>query len=450
MISLVSATHALLSKRESRAALGWIAACIGMPIIGPLLYLLIGINRADLFDRSRVTAHDESFAPPSSHQNSHILDTISAKLSRYPSSDNNRVKVYRNGDKAYPAMLRLINHAEKYVFLSTYIFDSDHTGKRFVSALEECIGRGVQVRVMIDAVGSLYSFPSAVSLIRKAGIPCCRFLPLMHRHSWQLNMRNHRKILSIDGNVAFTGGMNIGNRHIVGRHRAGSAADVQFSFEGGVAKSLTHMFCRDWEFATGEKITVEDANSKRNSQSTGVLCRAISDGPDSEIGTLPKLLLGIIGASTKRITIITPYFLPPPAIIGSIIAAALRGVRVQILLPEKSNLPYVAWATEHMLPNILLATVEIYYQPKPFSHTKMLLVDDDFLQIGSYNMDSRSLRLNYELAVNVYDAKLRREIDAEVEDIITASKLVGMQFLANRSLPIRLRNAAAWLFTPYL
>lgn len=344
-------------------------------------------------------------------------------------------------------MLDAIENAQQSILLCTYIFDSDEMGETFVAALAKSVARGVQVRVLIDSVGSLYSFPSAIRLLRKARVPTSRFLPMLHRNSWQFNMRNHRKMLIVDGVHAFTGGMNIGSRHLVSRRAVDSTEDVQFLIEGNVAESLADMFARDWEFATGESLQLSYSQRTKLGDTA---CRPISDGPGADIGTLPRLLLGLIGTATDSITIVTPYFLPPPSIAGALIGASLRGVRIRILIPEHTNLPYVTWATEHALAPFLQSSIEVYLQPRPFSHTKMLLIDEDFLQIGSYNMDSRSLRLNFELAVNMIDRDLRHDIDHELEERFANSVRVDAELLDRRGLPTRIRNAVFWLFTPYL
>jgi cardiolipin synthase len=443
LTSAVSAAHALLNKRDPRAALGWLLLSILVPLIGPLIYLVFGVNRPSIVEPAAFTGSIDEHA----HTLDHALDRVSAKLGHYPCSLHNRVEILRNGEQAYPAMLHAIENARNSVLLSSYIFDTDDIGKAFITALSDAVARGVMVRVLIDSFGSLYSFPHAVRLLRKAGVRASRFLPLVHRNSWLLNMRNHRKILAVDGSQAFVGGMNIGNRHVMSRHRGGGTADVQFLIEGEAAIALTDIFCRDWQFATGELLQIEPS---ADLDSGGTACRPISDGPGPELGTLPKLLLGLIGSAKSSVTIVTPYFLPPPAIVGALIGASLRDVRVRILLPEKNNLPYVKWATEHGLAEILESSIEVYYQPSPFSHTKMLLIDDDFLQIGSYNMDSRSLRLNFELAVNIFDLDLRRDIDAQVEEKISRSVCLNEQYLTAKPLAARIRNAIAWLSAPYL
>ena len=437
------AIHALLHKRDPRAALGWLMLCVLVPLLGPLVYLVFGINRPFRTGDSTF----ERGAEETACMLDHPLDRVSAKLSRYPCSPHNKIQMLENGEQAYPAMLQAIEGARHSVLLSTYIFDTGETGKAFISALANATARGVMVRVLVDSVGSLYSFPNAVRLLRKAGVHASRFLPLLHRNSWLLNMRNHRKILAVDGRLAFVGGMNIGNRHMLSRRGTDGAADVQFLIEGAAAASLSDLFSRDWEFATGEPLELVPVTDVVTGDTA---CRPISDGPGPELGTLPQLLLGLIGAATRSVTIVTPYFLPPPAIVGALVSASLRDVRVRIILPEHNNLAYVKWAMEHGLIEILESDVEIYYQPSPFSHTKMLLIDDDFLQIGSYNMDSRSLRLNFELAVNIFDLNLRQAIDAQLDEKISRSARLDKASLSNRPLLTRIRNAIAWLFTPYL
>ncbi len=446
-ITAFGTVHALLNKQDPRAALGWIILCIAVPLFGPLAYLLLGVNRSSAVQR--ITELQASIHEPPAEITvlDNALDRVTARLSRYPCTRNNRVQLLQNGEQAYPAMLEAIDNASRSVLLCTYIFDSDDMGQKFVAALEACVSRGVEVRVLIDSVGSLYSFPSAIRSLRKRGVRTSRFLPLFHRYSWQFNMRNHRKMLIVDGSVAFTGGMNIGNRHMVGRHTAGVAEDTQFRIEGEAVRSLLEIFGRDWEFATRESLSMDVFEFDQIGQTA---CRPISDGPGPDLGTLPKLLLGLIGCAAKNVTIVTPYFLPPPAIVGALIGAALRGVRVRVLIPARTNLPYVTWATEHALEPITNSSIEVSLQPAPFSHTKMLLIDDDFVQIGSYNMDTRSLRLNFELAVNIFDRELRQEIDAELEQRFARSKRVDHSHRNTRSLPARIRNAAFWLFTPYL
>jgi len=449
LTSAVGALHALLNKREPRAALGWLVLCLALPFAGPLLYLLLGINRKRVPRGLEYAPLLEEKPASPVPTRGHPLDLIAAQLSRYPCTTDNRVRLLRNGEEAYPAMLDRIRSATSFVFLSTYIFDADDTGREFVDVLSSAVERGITVRVLIDSIGSLYSCPSALNLLRKAGVPASRFLPLFHRDSWLLNLRNHRKILVVDGKTAFTGGMNIGNRHLVRRNGSGSAADMQIRMDGSAAHSLASLFCLDWQYVTGETL---DVPPEGNCYEGTVHCRPISDGPNEELGTLPWLLLGLIGAARSRITIITPYFLPPPTIIGALIGATLRGVKVRVLLPEKSNLPYVNWAAEHSLLPILQTPIEVYRQPDPFSHTKMLLIDDDFLQIGSYNMDSRSLRLNFELAVNVYDTGVRRDFDSELSRQFQASRRISAGELSDKNLFTRVRNglAFAWLFVPYL
>jgi cardiolipin synthase len=264
-----------------------------------------------------------------------------------------------------------------------------------------------------------------------------------------VNLRNHRKILVADGRVAFTGGMNIGDRHLVEDRKVGNpTADLHFRIAGPVVRQIEDTFFADWGFATGEPPPSERAAPP---PAVGeALCRTILDGPDENLDKLLAVLNGAISAARRRIVVMTPYFLPPRDTIAALQAAALRGVEVTIVLPARSNLPFVDWATRNMLWELLDRGARVFYQPPPFAHTKLLLVDDRYVQIGSANIDPRSLRLNFEFNVEVYDDALGREAAEYTDDVVRRSREVDLNEVDSRALWVRLRDSAAWLFQPYL
>ncbi|MDZ7736919.1 MAG: phospholipase D-like domain-containing protein [Gammaproteobacteria bacterium] len=246
VISPIAALHALMFKRDSRAAFGWIALCLLLPIAGPVLYTLLGINRIQRrarrlelpglrvgFERGR-TRGAERHAPPGLEESLRQIEQIGARLSVHELATGNAVIPLHDGDQAYPAMLEAIDSARRSVFLSTYIFDADVVGKAFIAALSAAHRRGVDVRVIIDGIGQFYSRPRAHKLLRRAGVRSALFLPprlLPPRLS--LNLRNHHKILVVDGHTAFTGGLNIGQRHVLGTQPNRKAvADMHFRLAG--------------------------------------------------------------------------------------------------------------------------------------------------------------------------------------------------------------------------
>jgi cardiolipin synthase len=278
-----------------------------------------------------------------------------------------------------------------------------------------------------------------------------RFLPpTLLPPSVHINLRNHRKILVADSQVGFTGGMNIGGRHLVeGETNRHGTKDIHFRLTGPVVEDMAQVFLSDWGFVTGEYIAPPTTTTVTDF-SGNAICRTIVDGPNEDLGRLATILVGAIALARKRIVIVTPYFLPSLEIIVALQAAALRGVQVTIILPAKNNLPFVHWATRNMLWQLLRWGVRVYYQPPPFAHTKLFLVDNHYTQIGSANIDSRSLRLNFELAIEVYDEAFSALLTNHVENLLVQSQEIFLEDIERRALVIRTRDAIAWLFSPYL
>jgi cardiolipin synthase len=462
LLSLVSACHALLFKRDPRAALGWIVACLTLPVIGPFLYWCAGINRIRLRARQwlesgrRLAGWDISSAGirPNAvldipgYEHIHELRKLADRVVSSPLIAGNRITPLSNGENAYPAMLAAIDAASHSINLSTYIFDSDGTGRRFVEFLKSAAERGVEVRVIIDALGEKYSRPTARHLLKGSQVKIGRFLPL--RQGWYLNLRNHRKILITDGCKAFTGGMNISDRHLIeGGTRASPVADIHFLAEGPVIGELQRVFLEDWYFATGE--LVRDRLLFPELLPAGsAFARAIGDGPDKEFRKLHWIIMGALACARKRVMIMTPYFIPDMALVSALATAALRGVEVILVLPSDNNLPYVHWATRAYLWELLQQGIRVFYQPAPFAHTKLFLVDGVWSLIGSANLDPRSLRLNFELDLELYDPAFTGLLEREFMATLGRSREVSLAEVDGRALPEKMRDSLAKLFSPYM
>jgi cardiolipin synthase len=306
--------------------------------------------------------------------------------------------------------------------------------------------RGVDVRVLVDGAGEWYSRPRIRHRLSQVGVRVARFLPpQLLPPRLLLNLRNHRKILVVDGRVGFTGGMNVGDRHYATK---GGAKDIHFRLTGPVVSQIEAVFVQDWTYTTGDETEPPPLATDQNTGTA--LCRTVVHGPNEELSRLTMILVGAAAAAQRRLVIVTPYFLPPRELIAALQAAAIRGTRVDIVLPEHNNLPFVHWATQNMLWELVKWGVKVYYRGGAFAHSKLFLVDDEYAQVGSANMDPRSLRLNFELMVEVYDRDLTADLTAEVDTIIEASRRVQLADLDGRPLPIRLRDAFFWLFSPYL
>ncbi|MFT5292082.1 MAG: cardiolipin synthase, partial [Planctomycetota bacterium] len=388
-----------------------------------------------------LAAHANHFRP---------MTRLVAQLTGRALLDGNQVLPLRSGHEAYPAMLKAINGAQRSILFSSYIFDTDVPGQEFVSALGGAVERGVEVRVLLDGIGCHYSRPSVIPALERAGVRVRTFLP--NRLPWRLryaNLRNHRKILVVDGHLGFTGGMNIRHGNLLPAGERGSVNDLHFQIEGPAVFHMQETAARDWAFVTREILEGETWFPDLHGAGD-VLARGISDGPDEDIEVLRLTLLGAIGSAETSIQIVTPYFLPDQALLTALTVAVLRGVQVDVALPEKSNLKLVQWATTSQLWQILQRGVRVWASPPPFDHTKLFVVDGVWSLIGSTNWDARSLRLNFEFNVECYDRVLAERLSALVAEKISGSKQVTLQQVNGRSLPTRLRDGLARLLTPYL
>ncbi|MES0873969.1 cardiolipin synthase [Sinimarinibacterium thermocellulolyticum] len=466
LVAIGAAGHALLNRRDPRAAWGWIAVCWLFPFAGPALYFLFGIDRIRTRARrmgiesrvgERVGADPDAPMRRRDDDGRHAIPRwleevarTADRLTGLPLLDGNRLRLLHNGDEAYPRMLEAIARARHSIALATYIFDNDALGRRFVDALAAAQARGVDVRVLIDGFGQHYSLVPITRRLRRAGIRTAVFNRLrLLPPSLHLNLRNHRKLLLIDGETGFTGGMNIGRRHLLrepGVRRP--AADLHFELQGPVLGQLAEVFAEDWRLSANEAWPAPMLRARP--VEGGAACRVITDGPNEDYDHLAMVLQAAISAAHHEVMVMTPYFLPPTAMVAELQAAALRGVRVDVILPAQNNLPFVQWASRHMLEDLLNYGVHVFEQPPPFNHSKLFAVDGVYAQIGSANLDPRSLKLNFELAVEVYDRAFAQSLAAHFTAVRARSREITLDEIQNRPLPVRLRDALCWLFSPYL
>ena len=347
-------------------------------------------------------------------------------------------------------MLDAIASAKLSIALSTYIFDNDAVGGQFADALSKAHRRGVDVRVIIDAVGQHYSWRSMVRRLRSAGVAAAAFMPILTPGNMSaLNLRNHRKLLVIDGRDAFTGGMNIRAGNVLAAPSRHPIRDLQFHVRGPVVAQLMRVFANDWRFATKQTLSGELWFPPLTA-SGSVVARAIPDGPDEHFEVLKMIMLAALAEAKHSVRIATPYFLPDASLISGLNTAALRGVEVDILLPEKNNLKLVQWASHALYWQVLSRGCRIWHSPPPFDHSKLMMVDDAWVLVGSTNWDARSLRLNFEMNLECYSPGLADRMREWFERRLEVSQEVTKTDIDGRSLPSRLRDGLARLLSPYL
>jgi len=444
--------HVLLYKRNVGAAVSWIGIAWLSPFLGGLLYATMGINRVKRraqrlrHHRLPLSSMEEGLARSALDDAISPLDFAIGRLTGLPCEPGNRVDMLRSGDEAYPRMLDAIAGAEKSVGLASYIFRNDAAGQAFHQALIQAQRRGVEVRVLIDGVGGGYFWSGTYNELRRVGVPVARFL-----HSyfpWQmpfLNLRNHRKLLVIDGRLAFTGGINIASENLDSADPPHLVRDTHFRIEGPVVEQLTDAFADDWLFTTGEKLLTESWFPPLEKVGP-VTARVVTSGPDEDMEQIEFVALHAISCAQKSIRIVTPYFLPPDPLTTSLGLAAWRGVTVDVVLPERSNHAVLDWARRVPLHALIEAGCRIWLTDGPFDHSKLMMVDESWALIGSANWDTRSFRLNFELNVELHDAELARRLSG----LARTTRRLTLAELEGDSLPIRLRNSAARLLQPYL
>ena len=468
VMATVAAIHATMTKDEVRAAAGWVGVIILSPILGALIYAVAGINRmrrasiasqrrplhgaalaeAERFDVSGEavrTAFGGRFA---------ALQTLGDRVARRPLTRGNAIATLRTGDEAYAAMREAIDGATRSIILETYIFDRDPLGLRLADALIAALLRGVGVRVLIDAVGARYSVPSIVGYLREGGVPVQVFNGniIMGLRLPYANLRTHRKLLVVDGSMAFAGGMNIRQGFTTEFAGAESAHDTHFRLEGPVVGDLFAVAAEDWRFATGEELEggIWKTARVQAATDTGVLMRAVASGPDASLETNHKLLMGAFSIARSSIKIMSPYFLPDRELISALITAARRGVVIDIVVPTANNLVLVDRAMTAQFDQILKDGCRVWRASGAFDHSKLMAIDGTWAYVGSSNLDPRSLRLNFEIDLEILDRPFAGDIDARIQAAVETAHPVTLAGLRARPFPLRLVDKILWLCSPYL
>lgn len=463
LLDVVASVHVIVRKRDVRAAIAWVGMIWLVPGIGAVLYAILGLNR--IKRRASTLQRDRRrllLATPSATSIARIgteatvadpfkpLARLGEILSARPLLTGNRVLALHDGDEAYPAMLEAIDGARRSIALDSYIFADDRAGRPIVAALARAVDRGVQVRVLIDGVGVRYTWPPVHLALKRAGVHVALFLPgIRDAGLGFFNLRSHRKVLTVDGRVGFTGGLNIQARNIHADRPPRAVRDLHFRLEGPIVGQLQETFAEDWAFTTRELLDGPDwfPTLIPAGETTA---RVYTDGPDGDLEILRTVLLGALSSAQRSVRIITPYFLPEQPMIAALGVAALRGVEVDIVLPEHGNILPVQWAAAAQLWQVLRPGCRVHLTPPPFDHSKLMVVDQSWVLFGSSNWDPRSLRLNFELDVECHDPLLARQMDAVAVARIAQGRRVTLEEVDARPLPVKLRDGLARLVSPYL
>lgn len=459
----VAAIHAAMTKRDVRSANGWVGVIILSPIVGALIYTVAGINRIRRASKMLRRARHlglwkvlSQYVVPTSEIEAQFgrrfaaLKVLGDKVAGHSLTSGNRIEILSSGDETYDAFVEAINGAQHSVLLETYIFDRDAAGLRVADCLVAAKKRGVEVRVLIDAVGARYSVPSIVGYLRERGVTTASFngQVILGLRLPYANLRTHRKILVVDGKTAFVGGMNI-RAAFTGPQRL---HDTHFRLSGPVVADIQAVAAEDWAFETGETLDSDAwaVSVDREEPGKKPYMRAVVSGPDTNLETNHKTLMGAFSVAETSIRIMSPYFLPDNILLAGLATAARRGVTVDILVPANNNLAIVSHAMTAQFEQILRDGCRVHRVQGPFDHSKLATVDGQWSFVGSSNLDSRSLRLNFEVDVEVYDPAFAEAVDKRILDALDHSEPVDLETLRQRPFLVRLFDRVVWLASPYL
>lgn len=410
-VVLVAITYvSILSvKKESISAVAWCLTVFFWPLFGLIFYWTFGyqsvqrpLKRRQRHARAfnqRTASDAELVHPPLNEPADEWADltNLAQKLGASPMIAGNRVDFYHEGRSAFDAMLKAIRGARHHVHVQFFIFRRDESGRQFMEAMAESARAGVQVRFLYDAVGCLGLRSSMLRELREAGGSASAFLSLLTPFKrLRINLRNHRKIVVVDGRIAFTGGFNIGDEYL-GRSRFfGPWRDTHLRLEGPAVRWIQRVFGEDWSFTAHEELRGREYFPP-STPVGDVRAQIAWSGPDQEIKTIREVLFAAIMKAKKRVWVASPYFVPDAGLLDGLCLAARSGRDVRLILPFRPDkwVPYLA--ARYYWHDALAAGVRIYQYTQGFMHAKIVIADDRWASVGSANFDNRSLYLNFEM-----------------------------------------------------
>ena len=440
----------VLQKREPVATLSWVLSLAALPFIGFFIYYLLGpqrIRRQRLKRLRSRTALQDTLPPLEDLGDAADLARLAQATTGFMPTLSTSPTLMVGGGATFEAILADLAAAEHHAHLEYYIFEPDRTGTQIRDALVACAMRGVRVRLLLDALGSSRLSRAFLKPLRDAGVEIAWFHPFRLRwiRAPRINLRNHRKLVVIDGRVGFTGGINITDEENE-RLREDAYHDLHLRLEGPVVRWLQVAFLEDWSYAT--RIALRDARLWPELEPGTVPTLVLPSGPDSPWEAIHRLHIEAITRADRRVWLVTPYFVPTEAARCALTSAALRGLDVRVLVPRISDSRIVSAAGRSYYDELVGAGVRVFeYQPRML-HSKALLVDGETVLIGSANFDNRSFRLNFELSLLLRDSFLASALEA----VFLTDLEQAVEFDAKKrlSLPARLAEASARLLSPLL
>jgi cardiolipin synthase len=467
VVALALVPFVLVRRKEPPATVAWILTLVFLPAAGAVLFLLFGRDRVrlpakrkrqlDAMVRAQVAASrdgnqesERALDAPVVSALERALFRVSARLAHAPATSGNRVDVLVDGNATYDAIGAAIDSARHHVHAQYYLIRNDATGGWFRDRLIAASKRGVAVRLLLDGFGCLAIGAAWRRPLRKAGVRVGEFLPMRSVLLQPVNLRNHRKIVVVDGQIAFTGGFNVGDEYRGYMRGVGGWRDVHLRIEGPAAAELQRVFFQDWAFATHEPIEPGEYFPKRTLACGDATVGIVTSGPDTRNEAIHRLFFGAIVGAEREVLITTPYFVPTESLLVAMEVAAMRGVDLKVLLPGRSNHRVTFHAGRSFYSELLDAGVELREYLPGIVHAKTLIADRKVALVGSANMDLRSFRLNFEVHALVHDKTTATLLGDTFGLLATESRRVELPAWGERRWTSRVKEGAARLVSPLL
>ncbi len=443
------------------ARITWIVTIILLPYVGALLAMVLGVNRIRRGESVRQQAARElgeylpapqavTDPPASAHRRLRELAQLGTYLTGEPLIGGNNVTLFDRTADAFERLEASMRSATESLNVAFYIWRSDRIGTRLRDVMIDKARQGVVVRFLYDGIGSMSISRRFLRQMASAGVHVRPFAAgQSFRDRWSINLRNHRKIVVVDGNFAFTGGINVGDEYLGRDPRYGYWRDTAVKVAGPAAARLQIVFARDWYHATGEALTKPLLYETDGSPGETVV-QTLSGGPDDAVPVFWTLLFAAVTAARDNVTLSTGYFVPPDHLLMAMMTAARRGVRVRLLVPGTNTYLHTLWAGRAYYAYLVSSGVEVYEYKRGLFHAKTVVIDDLWWFVGTPNLDMRSLMLNFEDGVAGFDADIASALNRQFEVDIGHSQKIDMVEWSKRGVRHRLAEETCRLMAPVL
>ncbi len=447
----------LINGVRPARTLAWLLAIFTIPVGGILLYIMLGRNRrkkklARLRKNSiEIPSYSENIETTIKNPKYKKMMSLIKKVTHFPPTSHNEVTLLEDGERTFHNIFEALEKAEKYIYLQYYIFEEGELTSRLLTLFEKKIQNGVVIKMIYDGVGSYSLSSSYLKKLKDMGVEVYPFLPFRFgRFLSSLNYRNHRKIIVVDGIIAFSGGMNISDKYLKGGEDLGKWHDMHLEIKGPAVAFMEHVFISDWFMVSEKKTPNTSAAEVKKDSDLKTIVQVVPSGPDDAFPNIEQSYLSIITEAQKYLYITNPYVIPSNEILKAMQMAALSGIDVRLLIAEKSDSKLVDWTVRSYFDSFLKSGVRIFLFPYGFLHSKILVSDDDIASIGTANIDVRSFEHNYEVNALLYDSDKAKILRKNFLRDCKRSKELKFDAYRKRPAVDKLIEGIARVFAPVL